>query len=535
MLSLYKGAYRAPKKTRIKGTIMDVRATRPTLLLLAGMMLALIACTPAVESEVEVTLDAQEPESKTPVFRSAKTISSVCGVDEAPFAFPGFKEAPGRPMKEMPPPIVGIMSVGADRPMVETDAERVAPGYTLIEPFTEKNSFLINNDREIVATLENRHPPMLSEILPNGHRIVESNRYSKRFAAAGGYTGCLEEYDENGTLLWQLNLSSDKYIFHHDFAILPNGNILAITWESVTTDEAISQGRDPETVPESGDFWYDGVIEIDPYKAEIVWEWSVRHHMIQDFDSSKANYGVVADHPELWDINKYVPSFVTGNISADWAHFNAMDYNPELEQILLSSNFHGEFYVIDHSVTSYEASDHKGGRYGKGGDILFRWGNPANYNRGIKEDRELWGQHDVQWIREGLHGAGNLLMFNNGGPDRPWSTVVEITPPMNADGSYRIDDGEAYGPAEKAWLYDPEAAEKFFSFFVSGAQRLPNGNTLINQGAGAKIREVTADGEIVWEYRYTDYDVPPDGTFRANKYPADHPGVLKIIAAQENP
>ena len=322
----------------------------------------------------------------------------------------------------------------------------------------------------------------------------------------------------------------------HDFVVLPNGNILTITWESVTGDEAISQGRDPETVPADGDFWYDGVIEIDPYNAEIVWEWSVRHHMIQEFDSSKANYGAVADHPELWDINRFVPSFVTGDISADWAHFNAIDYNPELEQIILSSNFHGEFYIIDHSTTPYEAASHEGGRYGKGGDILYRWGNPENYLRGTPEDRELWGQHDVQWIKEGLPGAGNILIFNNGGlQDRQWSTVVEITPPMNPDGTYVLEDGQAYGPTEKTWLYDPEPTERFFSFFVSGVQRLPNGNTLITQGAGAKVREVTSGGEIVWEYRYTDYGVPPDYLFRADKYPPDHPGVLKILEAQQNP
>lgn len=513
---------------------MEVLATRPVQLLLACTVLALFACTPPADDGADTVVAVKEPEPRVPKFRSAKTISSICKVDERQFSFPGFKEPPGRPVKEMPPQFVQIMSMGADRPMVETDLERVAPGYTLIEPFTEINSFLINNDREIVATLVNRHHPMMTEILPNGHRIVESNRYSKRFALAGGYTGCLEEYDEHGTLLWQLNLSSDDYVLHHDFARLPNGNILAITWESVSGDEAISQGRDPETVPADGDFWYDGVVEIDPYEAEIVWEWSVRHHMIQDFDSTKENYGVVADHPELWDINKYVPSFVTGDISADWAHFNALDYNAELDQILLSSNFHGEFYVIDHSASPYEAADHKGGRYGKGGDILYRWGNPSNYNRGTKEDRRLWGQHDVQWIRDGLDGAGDLLMFNNGGPDRPWSTVMQFTPPINADGSYRLAEGEAYGPQDMTWLYDPEPPEKFFSFFVSGAQRLPNGNTLINQGAGAKVREVTSDGEIVWEYRYTDYDVPPDGFFRANKYPADHPGVLKIIEASQN-
>lgn len=512
---------------------MKFRCTRITSVLLSILSLAFTACTPAVEEAVTVTADAPPAEIRIPKFRSAKTISSICDVDHWPETFTGFKPPPGQKRDDMAPPVAGMLSIGADRPMVETDPSRVAPGYTLIETFTEKDSFLINNDHEIVATLANRHPPGLTEILPNGHRVVVSNRYSKRFADAGGYTGCLEEYDENGTLLWQLNLAADDYIAHHDFSILPNGNILSITWESVSADLVISQGRDPDTVPESGDFWFDGVIEIDPYNAEIVWEWSVRHHLIQEFDESKANYGVVADHPGRWDINKYVPSFVTGNVSADWAHFNAIDYNEELDQILLSSNFMGEFYIIDHSTTAYEAADHQGGRYGQGGDILYRWGNPSNYNRGTKEDRDLWGQHDVQWIREGLNGAGNFLMFNNGGRDRPWSTVVEIAPPMHADGTYQVDEGEAYGPSDKVWHYDPEPPERFFSFFVSGAQRLPNGNTLINQGAGAKVREVTAGGDIVWEYRYTDYDELPDGMFRANKYPPDHPGVLKILAAQK--
>ena len=312
----------------------------------------------------------------------------------------------------MPPPVQQMLSVGADRPMVETDVDRVAPGYTVIEPFTDSDTVIINNDREVVAAFRDRPYTMLTEIKPDGHQLVESYRYSGRFDKAGGFTGCMEEFDENGELLWQLNLSSDKYTAHHDFAEMPNGNILVITWESVTAEQAISLGRDPETVPANGDFWFDGVIEVDPYEAEIVWEWSVRHHIIQDFDPNRQNYGVVADHPERWDINKYVPSFVTGEVTADWAHFNSLDYNAELDQILLSSNFHGEFYIIDHSTTPQEAATGKGGRYGKGGSILYRWGNPANYERGTEEDRELWGQHDVQWIREGLSGAGNISCYS---------------------------------------------------------------------------------------------------------------------------
>lgn len=168
------------------------------------------AQNPSRDNDVSTTpAAAGEGSERKPRFRSAKAISSICEVDEAPPSFPGFKEAAGRQVAEMPPLFAQMMSIGADRPMVETDLERVAPGFTLISPFTEKNSFLIDNDREIVAVLENNHYPMLTEILPNGHRIVESNRYFYRFADAGGYTGCLEEYDEHGNLLWQLNLLLD--------------------------------------------------------------------------------------------------------------------------------------------------------------------------------------------------------------------------------------------------------------------------------------------------------------------------------------
>jgi len=90
------------------------------------------------------------------------------------------------------------------------------------------------------------------------------------------------------------------------------------------------------------------------------------------------------------------------------------------------------------------------------------------------------------------------------------------------------EDG-AYGPTELAWEYAPTDEDIFFSWFISGAQRLANGNTLVNHGAGAKVREVTADGDIIWEYRYDDGADGPHMLFRANRYAADHPGVVAIL------
>ena len=499
-----------------------------------SLSFSLLACSKP-DAGGEQAPDEGQVSIRKQAFKSMKRVSTDCGVEYVPDPPPGFAERPGAATKEMPEPVVKAMAVGADRDKVETNVDLVSPGYLLIEPGSVKQSFIINNDKEVVATLAGDYFGSFSKIFPNGNRMVSSHLKSDVFEDGGGHRGCIEEYAANGDLVWRLNLGTDEYIHHHDAIKLPNGNILAVVWEDVSTDEAISQGRDPDMVAESGHFWYDGLIEIDPYTLEIVWEWSARHHIVQDFDPGKSNYGVVKDSPQLLDINLSRPNR-DGSVSADWTHVNAMDYNPELDQILLSSNYLNEIWIIDHSTTPQEAAGHTGGKYGKGGDILYRWGNPGNYDRGDADTQMLFHQHDAQWIKPGLPGAGNMLVFNNGDMQkRLYSTVVEFDTGINADGSYSVDDGLAFGPVETVWIYNPEPPERFYSFFISGAQRLANGNTLIDQGAGAKIREVTSDGEIVWEYAYLDDIDAPHMLFRANRYPPDHPGIQMILDAQSGP
>ncbi len=491
---------------------------------------ALAACTaPADQAPTESHAVAQS--SASPIYISRKQVSTDCGVESVAAPPPGFAHRPNEDIEEMPEALVKYMAVGAGRPIAETDPERVSPGYILIEPGYVKPAFLINNDKEVIATFENDYFSF-TQLLPDGSRLASSNMYSEVFRDGGGNRGCIEEYGPDGELTWRLRLATDKYIHHHDAVKLENGNILAIVWEREPADHAIELGRNPEHVSENGDIWYDGVIEINPQTAEIVWEWSMRHHLIQDFDPGKPNYGVVADHPERLNINA-IRLGRDGSVSDDWTHVNSIDYNPELDQILLSSNYLSEIWVIDHSTTPYESQGHSGGRHGKGGDILYRWGREANYDRGTDEGRQLFNQHDVQWIKPGLPGAGNILVLNNGdGRVRPYTTVVEITPEMNADGSYVLNGGEPFGPQGPAWEYRPHEGEEFFTFFISGAQRMPNGNTLVNQGAGAKVHEVTPAGDIVWEYEYTDETDAPHMLFRANRYPADHPGIAAILNQQ---
>jgi len=490
--------------------------------LLTAIGTVLAACAPATDNSA-VEADPVAAESAAPLYISRKQVSTDCGVAATPSPVPGFADRPNEEILDMPPPMANMMAIGVDRPVAETDHERVSPGYVLIEPIFVGPTMLVNNDKEVVAKFENDYFSSFTQLQDDGSRLVNAFIWNEVFQDGGGNRGCLEEYAADGSLNWRLMLSTSDYIQHHDMVKLPNGNILTIVWERVSATHAIELGRNPEHVAENGDLWYDGVIEINPETAEIVWEWSMRHHMIQDFDPAKANYGVVADHPGRLDINavNLNPQGQVG--SSDWTHFNAIDYNPELDQIVLSSPSMSEIYIIDHGTTPYESQGPKG-------DLLYRWGRPSNYDRGTDEDRRLFGQHDVQWIRPGLDGAGEILIFNNGdGQLRPYSTVVQFAPKVNADGSYVLGEGEAYGPEELSWEYSPPEEEQFLSFFISGAQRLPNGNTLVNQGAGGKVREVTTAGDIVWEYEYQDETDAPHMLFRAYKYPADHPAVLAII------
>jgi hypothetical protein len=177
-------------------------------------------------------------------------------------------------------------------------------------------------------------------------------------------------------------------------------------------------------------------------------------------------------------------------------------YNPDLEQIAISVHGFSEFWIIDHSTTKAEAAGHRGGKSDKGGDLLYRWGNPRAYRAGTKADQKLFAQHNAHWIPKGLPGAGHILVFNNGSgrPDGTYSSVDEIVLPVDAQGRYEYKAGVAFGPDKPVWSYTAPKKTDFYSFFISGAQRLPNGNTFICSGANGITFEVTPEKEIVWQY-----------------------------------
>ncbi|HEC89250.1 MAG TPA: arylsulfotransferase (ASST) [Thermoplasmatales archaeon] len=403
-------------------------------------------------------------------------------------------------------------------------------GYTLFSPMVSLNTYLINNSGNIVYMWNRPYKPGLSVyLLEDGNLLRTACPYPNPTFPAGGAGGRIELIDPNGTLLWYFELSNNNMCLHHDVEMLPNGNILAIAWEYKTYDEAVAAGRDPDRVSPSWGIWPDCILEIHPTGnsgGEIVWEWHMWDHLIQDKYPDKNNYGNVAEHPELIDIN--YPTLREGDIS----HINSVDYNPEFDQILLSVHEYNEVWIIDHSTTTEEAAGHTGGRYGKGGDLLYRWGNPQTYRAGTAEDQKLFGQHDAQWIEEGCPGEGNILVFNNGWkrPNGMHSTVEEFIPPVDEDGNYYCEPGSPYGPEESFWVYNGfHSGGAFFSGNIAGAQRLPNGNTIICNGQKGEFFEVTMDQKVVWKYINPFPSLVDNQVFKVRKYSSDYPGIEKIL------
>lgn len=191
-------------------------------------------------------------------------------------------------------------------------------------------------------------------------------------------------------------------------------------------------------------------------------------------------------------------------MEGDWMHINSVAYNAELDQIMLSVHEFSEVWIIDHSTTTEEAATHVGGRGGKGGDLLYRWGNPIVYRSGTDVDQQLFAQHCAHWIDDGAPGAGNMLVFNNGSgrPGENYSSVDEVVLPRSASGSYEKRKYLPFGPPEAQWTYCAPNKSSFFSMLISGAQRLPNGNTFICSGTQGLLFEVTPEGEVVWLYKH---------------------------------
>lgn len=445
------------------------------------------------------------------------------------------------------PAVAQAQTVG----VLQNNTARTSPGYVLLDPLHNGRTYLIdNNGQTINSWLSKYEPGRMAYLLPNGH-LLRAAMMLSGLSTGGGEGGRLEEYDWAGNMVWSFDYASPTYSLHHDFKYLPNGNILALLVEVKTSAQMLAAGFRPDILQPGGDgsLQPDAVVEIQPVGTSggvIVWEWHAWHHLIQNFDSSRSNYGTPSAHPELIDPNASYPR----KIASFWNHMNGLDYNPDLDQIMLSVRGNSEVWVIDHSTTKAQSAGHTGGKYGKGGDLLYRWGNPVMYGAGKAADEILYQQHDTQWIEPGSPGPGHILVFNNGvgRPAGAYSSVDEFAPPLDSAGNYTLATGAAYGPTQLFWTYAGSGANQYYDGDISGAQRLPNGNTLITYGTHGLLVEVTSGGDIVWKYSnpvvlagpLTQGQTPPvdvknenmNAVFKVRKYA---PGYLGLVGKDLTP
>jgi hypothetical protein len=413
-----------------------------------------------------------------------------------------------------------------------------APGYVLFSPLRARNTYLIDAKGEVLHTWDSPHPPLNVHLLADGTLLRAGRIDDNPTFFGGGLGGRIQQLAKDGSVLWEYVMSDEKRTTHHGIEPLPNGNVLAIAWEHLTYEEAVALGRDPKATNAKG-WWPCWVLEIRPTRpsgGEIVWEWHARDHLVQDVDEKMPSFGSVPDRPERIDINAdhrsdtpmteeeleaaareaeemralgYSGGDDQGGArgtgggpppSGDWLHVNSVDYDPTTDLIVLSTPELCEIWVIDHSTTTAEACTSRGGKRGKGGDLLYRWGNPRMYGLGAKEDQRLFYQHQADWVPAGLPGAGHVTLFNNGSkrPGGEFSSIEELVLPFDPARGFRHEAGQPFEPQQPAWSYsDPD---HFYSFFISGCQRLPNGNTFVCSGKQGRFFELTPAKEIVWEY-----------------------------------
>lgn len=264
---------------------------------------------------------------------------------------------------------------------------------------------------------------------------------------------------------------------NHDLARLPNGNTIMIC--KLAHAPAALGGR---TITDQA------IYEVTR-AGDIVWRWVAAEHLDElGFDAAKRRW---LTDPTMRP--KSAGVLVLNNLAP---------LGPNRWHRAGDMRFHPDNLMIDAREANFVAIIAKAS-----GEVVWRLGPdyPGSYDFAKKRFAgplprpvdSLMGLHDAHMIEDGLPGAGNVLVFDNQGSAG--------FPPAYLDtfqGS-RIVEIDPIG-AQIVWQYDSSMSSQpvwgFFSSFISSARRLPNGNTLICEGMNGRIFQVTATGEIVWEY-----------------------------------
>lgn len=373
-------------------------------------------------------------------------------------------------------------------------------GYIFMMENGQKNAYLVNHEGEKLKewAFEERFGNDI-EITPSGD-LLACFKSSDPIITFGGFGGVVSLMDYTGKELWRFEVNTENEIAHHDATQLPNGNVMIMVWERITQSQLSEVG-----LTTGHDVFLEKLIEVNPSTNEVVWAWRSWDHIIQNIDDSKAAYGNLNDYPNK--INLHYNDLENG----DWMHANGIHYEPSQDLIYMSVNFYSEVWVIDHSTTTAEAAGDQGGQFNRGGDLVYRFGNPTVFDNAAS--RFLFKNHHPSIVPNELPGSGHFLIYNNGN-DLEQSTAYELLlPELNGSSMQNYETPEVFWSFTNPDMYFDK---------ISGLQRLPNGNTLICEGDYG-YWEVNPEGAVVWKY-----DGLGKSFWRGYYYTKNDPRLLKL-------
>ena len=230
----------------------------------------------------------------------------------------------------------------------------------------------------------------------------------------------------------------------------------------------------------------DYLYEVDGI-GKITWEWLANQHVDE-----------MGFTPAAREAIRTSAAFNAARQSVDWLHVNSATYvGPNRWSTPAISASVPTTSSISSRQASFMAIVDRDGR------LVWRMGPDYRDSAPTRAIGQIIGQHHAHIIPKGLPGAGNLLVFDNGGASGYGFATPEAENGVGgiSRGSSRVLEIDPV-TLKKVWEYSIPGAEsyRFFSHYVSSAQRLVNGNTLVTEGADGRLFEITPAGDIVWEY-----------------------------------
>jgi len=373
------------------------------------------------------------------------------------------------------------------------DPARTWNGYTVLSPLGTQAAIVIDMNGNVVKQWDgyNSSAGGPARVLPGGIVVGAAGANAPRQEALE-----LVQRDFDGKVLWrfdhneQIETRDGKMMWasrqHHDWQRedFPAGYYSPGATPGIGGSKTLMLTHTnhvrPKVAPDAM-LEDDRIIEVS-WEGKILWEWVAGDH-IDEFHFDKGAREAIASKPGS---NEARGSF-------DWLHVNSATYvGPNHWYDEGDQRFAPNNVIISSRQASLLAI------VARNGSIVWQMGPDFSASPELRAIRQIIGQHNAHFIPKGLPGAGNVLVFDNGGASgygspspialdgqgiyaRSTSRVLEINPVT----------------LKLIWSY---TSPTFFATNISGAQRLTNGNTLVTAGPGGRVFEVTRDGAIVWEY-----------------------------------